>query len=79
MSKGSTSIAERLVVGTLAALAGVIKIVLLFGILVGLVAWAGTNPGSFREVMAAVAGLGVSFLLWLVDLLQGLLDRAAAN
>ena len=52
---------------------------LLTGILVGLVVWAQTNPESWKQAMAAVAGLGVSFVEWLVSILQGWLDQAAAN
>ena len=78
MSKG-TSIADKLVGGALSALSGAIKVVLLFGVLVGLVVWARTNPESWKQAMAAVAGLGVSFVTWLTGLLQSWLDQAAAN
>ncbi len=78
MSKG-TSIADKLVGGALSALSGAIKVVLLTGILVGLVVWARTNPESWKQAMAAVAGLGVTFVEWVVGHLQNWLDQAAAN
>ena len=78
MSKG-VSIVDKLVGGALSALSGAIKVVMLAGILVGLVVWAQTNPESWKQAMAAVAGLGVSFVEWLVSVLQGWLDQAAAN
>lgn len=67
---------EKLVSGALSALGGAIKVVLLFGVLVGLVVWARTNPESWKAAMAQVAGLGVSFVEWLAGLLQGWLDQA---
>lgn len=70
---------DKLVSGALSALGGAIKVVLLFGVLVGLVVWARTNPESWKAAMAQVAGLGVSFVSWLANLLQGWLDQAAAN
>jgi hypothetical protein len=70
---------DKLVSGALSALGGAIKVVLLFGVLVGLVVWARTNPESWKAAMAQVAGLGVSFVSWLANLLQGWLDQAAQN
>lgn len=70
---------DRLVYGALSALGGAIKVVLLFGVLVGLVVWARTNPESWKDAMSAVAGLGVSFVTWLCDLLQGWLDQAGSG
>ena len=70
---------DKLVGGALNALSGAIKVVLLTGILVGLVVWAQTNPESWKQARAAVAGLGVSFVEWVVGILQGWLDQAAAN
>jgi uncharacterized protein YgfB (UPF0149 family) len=68
---------DRLVAGALNALSGAIKVVLLFGVLVGLVVWAGTNPESWKAAMSAVAGLGVAVVTWLAELLQTWLDQAS--
>lgn len=70
---------DSLVKGALAALGGAIKVVLLFGVLVGLVVWARADPESWKAAMSAIAQLGVSFVMWLVGLLQSWLDQAAAN
>jgi hypothetical protein len=67
---------DKLVSGALTALGGAIKVVLLFGVLVGLVVWAQTNPESWKAAMAQIAGLGVSFITWLTGLLQSWLDAA---
>lgn len=70
---------DKLVSGALSALGGAIKVVLLFGVLVGLVVWARTNPESWKHAMASFAALGVSFAEWVANLLQGWLDQAAQN
>lgn len=70
---------EKLVSGALSALAGAIKVVLLFGILVGLVVWARTNPESWKAAMAQLAGLGVSFVEWVAGTLQSWLDQAGQH
>jgi hypothetical protein len=70
---------DKLVSGALSALGGAIKVVLLFGVLVGLVVWARTNPESWKAAMSQIAGLGVSFVTWLTGLLQSWLDQMAAN
>lgn len=70
---------DKLVGGALSALGGAIKVVLLFGVLVGLVTWARTDPESWKHAMASFAGLGVSFMEWLANLLQSWLDQAGPN
>ncbi len=67
---------DKLVSGALSALGGAIKVVLLFGVLVGLVVWARTNPESWKAAMSQVAGLAVSFVTWVCSVLQGWLDQA---
>jgi hypothetical protein len=67
---------DKLVTGALSALSGAIKVVVLFGILVGLVVWARTNPESWKAAMAQLAGLGVSFVEWVAGILQSWLDQA---
>jgi hypothetical protein len=67
---------DKLVGGALSALSGAIKVVILFGVLVGLVTWAKADPESWKAAMAQLARLGVSFVTWLVGLLQSALDRA---
>jgi hypothetical protein len=67
---------DKLVGGAVHALTGALKVVVLFGVLVGLVVWARTNPDSWKAVMADVAGVGVAFVTWVCDLLLSLLDNA---
>ena len=43
---------DKLVSGAIRALGGAIKVVLLFGVLVGLVVWARTNPESWKAAMS---------------------------
>ena len=70
---------DKLVGGALSALGGAIKVVLLFGILVGLVTWARSDPESWKAAMAQVAGLGVSFVTWVASVLQGWLDQGGGS
>ena len=52
---------------------------LLFGVLVGLVVWARTNPESWKAVMAQVAGVGVALVTWVCDLIVSLLGQAGSR
>ena len=70
---------QKLVGGALSALGGAIKVVLLFGVLVGLVTWAWSDPESWKAAMSQVARLGVSFVTWVCSVLQGWLDQAAQD
>lgn len=66
---------QRMVGGAVNALTGAIKIVLLFGVLVGLVVWARNDPEAWKALMAKVAGAGVALVNWVADLVVGLLDK----
>jgi len=70
---------DKLVGGAVNALTGAIKVVVLFGILVGLVVWAKTDPDSWKALMAQVAGAGVAVLTWVLDLVVSLLPEASGN
>ena len=67
---------DKMVSGAVNALTGAIKVVVLFGILVGLVVWAQADPESWKAAMAKIAGLGVALISWAADQLAGLLDQA---
>lgn len=69
----------KMVDGAIGALVGAIKVVLLFGVLVGLVVWAKTNPESWKAVMSQVAGVGVALVTWVCDLIVSLLPKAGGN
>jgi len=66
----------KMVDGAIAGLVGAIKVVLLFGILVGLVVWAQADPESWKAAMAKIAGLGVALVSWAADQLEELLNQA---
>jgi uncharacterized membrane protein len=67
---------QKMVDGALGALVGAIKVVVLFGVLVGLVVWARNDPESWKAVMAKVAGALVALVTWVTDLLVSLLGQA---
>ena len=66
----------KMVDGAIAGLVGAIKVVILFGILVGLVVWARQDPESWKAVMAQLAGVGVALVSWVCDLIVSLLDQS---
>ena len=70
---------DKLVGGAVNALTGAIKVVVLFGVLVGLVVWARTNPESWKAVMAQVAGVGVALVTSVCDLIGSLLGQAGTR
>ncbi|HVQ91521.1 MAG TPA: hypothetical protein VMU51_10840 [Mycobacteriales bacterium] len=69
---------QKMVSGALSALTGAIKVVLLFGVLVGLVIWARNDPEAWKQLMAKVAGAGVMLVTQVADLVIGLLDKAGS-
>ena len=64
---------NKLVGGAINALAGALKVVVLFGILVGVVVWAKSDPESWKALMAQVAGALVALVSWVCDLLVSLI------
>lgn len=67
---------DKMVSGAVNALTGAIKVVILFGVLVGLVVWARNDPESWKAFMAKAAGAGVAVLSWVIDLIVGLVDKS---
>jgi uncharacterized membrane protein len=68
---------EKMVGGAVNALTGAIKVVVLFGVLVGLVMWARNDPESWKAAMAKVAGMLVALISWVTDLVVSLLQQAS--
>ena len=69
----------KMVDGAISALVGAIKVVVLFGILIGLVVWAKTNPDSWKAVMSQIAGAGVALVTWICDLIVSLIPTSGGN
>jgi uncharacterized membrane protein len=67
---------QRMVDGVIGALFGAIKVVVLFGVLVGLVVWAKADPESWQRVMASVAGAAMLMVTKLAELITSLLNGA---
>ena len=67
---------DKMVSGAVNALTGAIKVVILFGVLVGLVVWASNDPESWKAVMADIAGMLVALVRWAVGLIEDLLNQA---
>jgi hypothetical protein len=70
-----TVMIDKMVSGAVNALTGAIKVVVLFGVLVGLVVWARQDPESWKAVMAQVAGVGVALVSWVCDLIVSVLNQ----
>jgi uncharacterized membrane protein len=69
----------KMVDGAISALVGAIKVVILFGILVGLVVWAHQDPDSWKAAMSKVAGVAVAFVTWICDWIVSLLSQAGSR
>ena len=67
---------QRMVDGAANALFGAIKVVILFGVLVGIIVWAKADPASWQAVMAKVAGALMLLVTKLAELVTSLLDQA---
>lgn len=66
---------DKMVSGTIGALVGALKVVVLFGILVGLVVWAKADPESWKALMAQVAGALVALVSWVCQLIVDLIPK----
>ena len=73
--RGNTMI-DKMVGGAINALVGALKVVVLFGILVGLVVWAKADPDSWKALMAQVAGALVSIVSWVCRLIVDLIPKS---
>jgi hypothetical protein len=69
---------QKLVSGAVTALTGAIKIVLLFGVLVGLVVWARHDPEAWKTLMGKIASAGIALVTWVADLVISLLNKAGS-
>lgn len=69
---------ERFLAGVQRMVAGVIGILLLVGLLIGLVAWARSDPEGLKELAAKVVDAVVAFISWLADLIAGIVDGSGA-
>lgn len=69
---------QKVVSGAMSALTGAIKIVLLFGVLVGLVVWARHDPAAWKALMAKVASAGIALVTWVADLVISLLNKVGS-
>jgi hypothetical protein len=67
---------DKMVGGAINALVGALKVVVLFGILVGLVVWAKADPESWKAVMAQVAAAGVALVSWICRLIVDLIPKS---
>jgi hypothetical protein len=67
---------DKIVGGAINALVGALKVVALFGVLVGLVVWAQADPESWKALMADIAGAGVALVSWVCDLIVGLIPKS---
>lgn len=67
---------ERFLVGVQRAIAGVLGILVLFGLLIGLVLWARNDPEALRALVAKLVDAAVSLISWLCDLIVRALDQA---
>lgn len=66
---------DKMVGGAISALVGALKVVVLFGILVGLVVWAKADPASWKALMAQVAGALVALVSWVCQLIVDLIPK----
>lgn len=69
---------ERFMVGVQRVIAGVIGILVLFGLLVGLVVWARNDPEALQALVAKLAEAAVSLITWVCDLIVRTLDQAGS-
>ena len=67
---------ERLLVGIQRAIAGVMGILILFGLLIGLVLWARNDPEALEALVSKLVDAAVAVVTWLCDLIIHALDKA---
>jgi hypothetical protein len=66
---------ERFLIGVQRALASVIGVLVMFGLLVGLVIWARNDPAALQALVTKLVNAAVSLVTWLLDLLVRTLDQ----
>lgn len=66
---------DKMVGGAVNALVGALKIVALFGVLVGVVVWAKADPEAWKALMAQVAEAGVALISWVCALIVDLIPK----
>lgn len=69
---------DRFLTSVQRLIAAVIGIALLLGLLVGLVAWARSNPEALKELATQVVDAVVASVLWLGRLIADIVDGASA-
>ena len=67
---------DRFLIGIQRMIAGVIGILILFGLLVGLVIWARNDPQALQALVGKLADAAVAVVTWLCDLIVSALDKA---
>lgn len=67
---------ERFLIGVQRAIAGVLGILVLFGLLIGLVLWARNDPEALRALVAKLVDAAVALITWMCDLIVRTLDQA---
>lgn len=67
---------ERFLIGVQRAIAGVLGILVLFGLLIGLVLWASNDPEGLRALVGKLVDAAVALITWLSDLIVRTLDQA---
>ena len=67
---------ERFLIGVQRAIAGVLGILVLFGLLIGLVLWARNDPEALQALVAKLVDAAVALVTWLSDLIVRTLDPA---
>jgi hypothetical protein len=66
---------ERFLIGVQRALASVIGVLVMFGLLVGLVIWARNDPAALQALVAKLVNAAVALITWLLDLIVRSLDK----
>lgn len=67
---------DRFLIGIQRLIGGVIGIVLLFGLLVGLVVWARSDPANLQAVVTKLVQAAVALIVWLCDLVVRAVGQA---
>ena len=70
---------DRFLAGAQRVIAGVIGIVLLLGLLIGLVAWARSDPEGLKKLAVTVVNAVIAFFAWLFRLAAGIIDGSGAS
>ena len=67
---------DRFLAGVQRVIAGVMGILILFGLLVGLVIWARNDPQALQALVGKLVDAAVALVTWLCDLIISALDKA---